>query len=299
MRISDETVRKVRQIAQEVGYLSTRQTLVGLVMTHFRDATETPMVQSIIEQLRLKGNCHLAMGLTTKADPKIELEELHFMDQKGFDGAIMEPSFALMHQILEQPHIFDHWKNVVFINRYPFAGKPCITIDHRKCGYVAGKYLVDQGHRRIAFMEGHYDAVPTSYVPDCEKQIVYDRWAGFSEALETCNVRGTLVQGVDDFLAIQKEVTAVYCAHTRGATTLLSTCWRKGVQVPDMLSIVGQDDESAKAVSMPPITTVGVRAKEVGKLAAEMVLDLTRGKQPESVVLEPHLVVRESTLLLS
>lgn len=298
VRISDQTVRKVRKIAQEMGYLSARQTLVGLVMTHFRDATETPIVQSIIEQLRCEDNCHLAMGLTTKADPKLELEELHFMDQKGFDGMIMEPSFALMKQIEKQPEIFASWKNVVFINRYPFGDIPCVTIDHRKCGYLAGQHLVDKGHRHIAFMEGHYDAVPTSYVPECEKQIVYDRWAGFSEALGERDVSSRLVQGVDDLLAIQKEVTAVYCAHTRGATALLSKCWHLGLSVPDALSIVGQDDEVAKEVSMPSITTVGGRARAVGERAAHMVFDLISGKVPKSVILEPYLAERESVLAL-
>ena len=137
VRISDQTVRRVRQIAREMGYLSARQTLIGLVMTYFRDATEIPMVKSIIEELRCEENCHLAMGLTTAADPKAELDELLFMDKQGLDGMVMEPSFALMKQIEEQPEIFETWKNVVFINRYPFGKIPCVTIDYKKCGFLA------------------------------------------------------------------------------------------------------------------------------------------------------------------
>ena len=294
VRISNQTIRKVRQIAREVGYLSARQTVVGLIMTWFREATEVPMTHSIIERLREGDNYHLAMGLTTKADPKAEFEELHIVDRKGFDGVIMEPSFALLNQLESEPGLFANWKNLVFLNRYPFGEIPCVTIDHKRCGYLATRHLLDGGHRRIAFMEGHYDAVPLSYRPFSEGRIVRDRFSGYCAAMAEAGEECFSVQGVKDFLAVREDVTGVYCAHTRGSTELLTECWQAGIQVPDDLSIVGQDDELAKEMARPPLTVVDVRAGEVGALAAQMVMDLLDGEAPESAVLDPRLVVRES-----
>jgi len=294
VRISDQTIRKVRQIARKMGYLSARQSVIGLIITWFREATEVPMVHGIIERLREGENCHLAMSLTTKADPKVEFDELHLLDNKGFDGIIMEPSFALLSQLSAQPDLLVSWKNMVFINRYPRAGTPSVSIDHECCGYLATRHLLDHNHRHIAFMEGHYDSVPLSYRPVSETQILRDRFSGYCRALEEEGRDPLSVKGVKELLAVRDGITAVYCAHTRGSTALLSECWHLGVDVPEQLSIIGQDDEFAKEMSRPPLTTVDVRAEEVGKRAASMAMDLIEGGAPESTVLEPRLIERAS-----
>ena len=296
VRISDQTIRKVRQAARQVGYLSARQLVVGLIVTWFRDATEIPMIHSIIEKLRQGDSCHLAMNLTTKAEPRAEFEELHIADRRGFDAIIMEPSFALLAQLEEEPDLLSNWKNLVFINRHPHRAISSVTINHERCGYLAARHLLELGHRRTAFMEGHYDAVPESYLPTSEKQIVRHRHAGFCAALKAEGLEPVPVQSVADLLAVREQISAVYCAHTRGSTALLNACWHEGVQVPDQLSIIGQDDEFAKEMARPALTTIDVRAGEVGQRAAQMAMDLIEGKNPKSVVLEPRLIKRESVI---
>ena len=118
------------------------------------------------------------------------------------------------------------------------------------------------------------------------------------EALAEAGFVSVLVRDVAEALARRNEFTAVYCAHTRGSTALLNACWQQGVQVPAELSIVGQDDEFAKEMARPALTTVDVRAKEVGRLAAQTVMARIDGDQPKSTVLAPRLIERESVHLL-
>jgi len=89
----------------------------------------------------------------------------------------------------------------------------------------------------------------------------------------------------------------VYCAQTDGAAELLNVCYERGIGVPNDLSIVGQHDTPEKLLLRPHITTVGVRALEMGHRAAEMVLRLIDREKPNSIVLKPELIVRASTLL--
>lgn len=91
------------------------------------------------------------------------------------------------------------------------------------------------------------------------------------------------------------EVTGVYCSRSLGAADLLGVCYDRGVRVPDRLSIVAQGNDREKKVVRPRLTTIDVRAKEMGVHAARTVLDIIDGKRPENVVLEPELIVQEST----
>ena len=65
--------------------------------------------------------------------------------------------------------------------------------------------------------------------------------------------------------------------------------------MPEALAIVGQDDAREKSVVRPRISTVNMRTQEVGQLAARMALEVIEGETPESVELEPELIIREST----
>ncbi|NKB65640.1 MAG: LacI family DNA-binding transcriptional regulator [Candidatus Latescibacteria bacterium] len=294
VQISDQTVQKVRRIAQESGYMARRQKVVGLILTWLRDATEVPMMQRLIEALREGDNVHLAMSLTTRACPRVELEELHIAEGHKYDGVIMEPSFALLQQLADRPDLLAAWKNLVFINRYPGSGVPSVTIDHEECGRLAAQHLLERGHRKLAFMEGHLEPVPESYRPASEKQIVQHRYAGFKAVVEAAGGRAVLLRDTGEVLAAKESVSGVYCAHTRGSTALVNACWRAGVEVPRQLSIVGQDDEFAKEMARPAISAIDVRAREVGQRAASMVLNLIEGRPARSTVLKPRLLERDS-----
>ena len=292
VRISDETIQKVRRIARASGY--RRQLVVGMITAWLRESTEISTIESIIEKLREERDIRLTMGLPTRAAPRAEFTELGLVEKEGFDGAIMEPSFGLLQQIVDRPDIVTGCKNLVFINRYPADPVPCVTIDHRQCGIIAARHLIDRGHRRIALFEGHYEAESASYRPPIESEVVADRHQGFTKALAEAGLDGQPVRDTNEVLARRGEFTAVYCAHTRGATALLSACWQAGVQVPAELSIIGQDDEFAKEMAQPALTAVDVRAREVGQLAARTIIARIDGERPKSTVLAPRLIERES-----
>ena len=286
VRISDQTIQKVRRTARSAGY--RRQSVIGLIPARLSEANEIPVAQSIIQTLREEHDVHLALGVPTQANPQSELTELALIGGSGFDGAIMEPSFALLRQLADRPDIISSCTNLVFINRYPVDEVPCVTVDHRQCGVIAARHLIDNGHARIAFLADHGDSDPASCCPAIEFEVQHNRYQRFSEAL------AELVHEVEDVLARRGEFTAIYCAHTRGATALLSACWQAGVSVPAALSIVGQDDEFTKEIARPALTTVDVRTPEVGQLAARTIIARIDGEKPKSTVLAPRLIERES-----
>jgi len=71
-----------------------------------------------------------------------------------------------------------------------------------------------------------------------------------------------------------------------------------GVRLPEELSVVGFDNVLFGGLALVPLTTIDSRIQEIGARATRIVLDRIDGRaggEPTQVVLEPSLVVREST----
>ena len=93
--------------------------------------------------------------------------------------------------------------------------------------------------------------------------------------------------------------TAVFAASDTIAIGLLQAAFQGRIVVPEQLSIVGFDDIDIAAFTVPPLTTISQSGVEMGRIAAEMLLDMIEGSDPsaqvEDVVVVPKLVVRQST----
>jgi DNA-binding LacI/PurR family transcriptional regulator len=97
--------------------------------------------------------------------------------------------------------------------------------------------------------------------------------------------------------------TAVYAASDTIAIGILQAAFQAGVKVPEEVSIVGFDDIDMAAFTIPPLTTVSQDGVEMGRLAADLLLDMIdQGRESadvDDVVMTPTLVVRQSTAPLA
>ena len=93
--------------------------------------------------------------------------------------------------------------------------------------------------------------------------------------------------------------TAIYATSDTTAMGLMRAAFQAGIEVPRQLSIVGFDDIDFAAFTIPPLTTVSQEGVVMGRTAAELLLDMIEHNRDraevDDVVLQPRLVVREST----
>lgn len=166
---------------------------------------------------------------------------------------------------------------------------------------LATQHLLQQGHRRIAFISGapaHADAV--------------ERLRGYRAALKAAGVRynpalvlpGTYLEAsglaaIEQLIASSEPFTAVFAANDQMAFGAALALHRRGLRVPDDVSLVGLDDVLAAAHSIPPLTTVHQATHELGRLAARSLLQLLAGETPTATLSEPSLIVRSSTRALT
>ncbi|MGW1061593.1 LacI family DNA-binding transcriptional regulator [Micromonospora rubida] len=162
----------------------------------------------------------------------------------------------------------------------------------------ANQYLLGLGHRRIGFIAG-----PPQLM--CSRA----RMDGYRAALEAAGV------AVDDalirpgnfyhesgyaagtqLLALPDPPTAIFASSDQMALGVYEAVRKRGLRVPDDISVVGFDDLPEVRWCSPPLTTVRQPLAEMGMLAARTVLRLAQGEKLESPRLElaTELVVRDS-----
>jgi len=162
---------------------------------------------------------------------------------------------------------------------------------------LATHHLLSQGHRQIAFIAG--DPVH----PDAQ-----ERLRGYRAALEAAGVpyKPSLVlpgkfheesglMAVERLIDSREPFTAIFAANDQMAFGASLALHRRGLRVPEDVSLVGFDDLAGAAHSLPPLTTIHQAAHELGRLAAQSLLQLLAGQKPSGKLPEPRLIVRSST----
>jgi LacI family transcriptional regulator len=173
----------------------------------------------------------------------------------------------------------------------------CLDEDSTLGARLATDYLIGQGHRRIAFISG-----PPNH-PDAMQRLDGYR-AALAAARLPFNARlviaGDYMESggqvaINALLEARVEFTAVFAANDQTAYGAMLALYRRGLKVPQDVSLVGFDDLPSSAFTIPPLTTVHRSTDEIGEAAAEAMIDLVERRVPQARVSAPTLAIREST----
>jgi LacI family transcriptional regulator len=166
-------------------------------------------------------------------------------------------------------------------------------------GMQATQHLLDLGHRRIAFAGGPPGSVAS-----------HERLQGYRSAMSSAGVaidpalilerEFNVAAGVEmaaQFLAGPQPPTAIFAGCDASAVGVFEAARRRGLRVPQDLSVVGFDDTYMAVSSAPPLTTVRQPISDMGRVALRSLLQQARGERADShhVQLATQLVVRGST----
>jgi len=192
----------------------------------------------------------------------------------------------------------------VFLGRYLRGrGMNAILPDNQEGGRLATGHLLSLGRKRVAFVGGPLDT-----------NVYRDRLAGYREAFDEAgrpveerwihSTERTAAGGfakteqlLDEGARSKDRPDAIFAADDWIAIGVLRALRQRKVRVPDDVAVVGYSDLSLAAIADPPLTTIHVPKRRMGRTAAKLLLDLVRGDVdgPVQLVISPHLVVREST----
>jgi len=184
----------------------------------------------------------------------------------------------------------------VFIGR-PLAKAPYVDNDNVEACRLAVRHLIDQGHLRIAFLNG-----PERFT------FCADRLLGYRIALKEAGLpyderlvwRSELVEAAAystvKELAPRKGFTALFAASDVQAVGAIRALRELGRQVPQDVAIACVNNSELAQHFIPPLTTVDLHEYWLGHWAAKRLVQLIQGERAHHPILIPgELVVRESS----
>ena len=230
-----------------------------------------------------------------------EQAHLELLEQRRVQGILItpvDPDAPALQQVSRRG------TPLVIVDRTPAEPSLCsVAVDDLLGGRMAVEHLIDRGHTRVAYVGG----------PNHIGQ-VRDRWRGAEQAWRDAGLPAEdLVRVTTQALTVQegtgagariaglpatRRPTGAFCANDLVALGLLQHAIGSGVKVPGDLAIVGYDDIDFAAAAAVPLTSVRQPRQELGRTAAEMVMEETSdpSHQHRQVQFTPELVARASTL---
>jgi LacI family gluconate utilization system Gnt-I transcriptional repressor len=176
-----------------------------------------------------------------------------------------------------------------------------IGVSQRGAGQAATRYLLDLGHRRIGQISARLD-------PRSRRRIegyhlaMREADVAAPELLATTPRPSTVRLGAELFgelLGRVPDLDAVFCCNDDLALGALFECHRRGVAVPNGMSIIGFNDLEFCASAYPGLTSVAIPRYEMAEQAARIVLDIIRGSgerpRERRIDLGFRIVERDST----
>ncbi len=177
-----------------------------------------------------------------------------------------------------------------------------VVLDHNTAAEMALRHLYDLGHRTIAFMRGQPYSSDSEVRWQAMAKVSRDLGLAIRPEL-TIQLTKDLTSPelgypvVQQLLAHHRRFTALVCFNDMAAIGAIRALHDAQLRVPEDISIIGFDDVPQAAFQTPSLTTIRQPLHEMGKLAAELLLERLRAPAAiaQEVAVKPKLIVRETT----
>jgi LacI family transcriptional regulator len=268
---------------------------IGILTQNFGSPFYDGILRGILEGL--EETSYWPLFADGRWQKEIERRALNLLLDRQVDGIIILggqlPERELYEIAKQKPLI------VVARKEDSLAGQN-IFVNNYEAAYRAVTYLLERGHRDIAHITASMSYMAT--VDD-----VLNRYEGYIQALIDAHiepdprlvVEGDLQQqsgvlAVEMLLGRGRSFSAIFAANDQMAFGAGLALYRRGIRVPDEVSLIGFDDETSAAFMIPPLTTVRQPAVEMGQTAARAILDLINKRTPEIKAFDADLIIRDS-----
>ncbi|RYY94650.1 MAG: LacI family transcriptional regulator [Chitinophagaceae bacterium] len=231
-------------------------------------------------------------------------------ERRGVDTFLRSQVDGVLASIAKQTTDTAHWAAlhrqgvplVLFDRVNALLPVPSVSIDDRLGAYRATSHLAEQGYRHIAFIGGQ------AHVP-----IWGARLEGYRAALKDHGLRAeaswvchgdvSIESGAEcmqQLLKAKKRPDAICCVEDFTALGALQVLRTHGISVPREMGLVGFANEAFGAYITPSLSTIDQQTIHMGEEAARLYFELAAGDtfyngEPRRLVLEPRLIVRESS----
>lgn len=211
------------------------------------------------------------------------------------DGLIMIGILSQDSRLLQKA-MKDNIPVVVLSRNWPDLPISTVSQDHFQQARIALDYLIQLEHRKIAFLarevDRYYDWFEWRLA--CYREAMVELGEEVDEELIAVATDGA--EAAKTLMACRPDVTAIFAIHDENAVEAMRGLREIGLQIPQDVSVIGLDDSAKPPQGYPALTTVAFPHYEVGRLAAELLLEQIENDRLfySKVFVRSHLVERAS-----
>lgn len=302
-RVVKETRDRVLAVVDKLGYApnfgaralaAKRTNTIGAIIPTMENAIFARGLQAFQEELARHGLTLLVASSSYR--PDLEEEQIRTLLARGADALLLIgfERAARVYELLDQ-------RSVPYVVAWAFdeaAQHPAIGFDNRQAMQVLARQVFDLGHREVAIITA----------PLAPNDRARDRVSGVWDAAREVGLSPdeiVLIEtpySIENGAAAMKSLlerapgtTAVMCGNDVLAVGAMGQAQSMGRSVPGDISITGFDDIEIAGIVTPPLTTVHVPHRQMGKQAAQVLSALLGGTKPGAPVrLQTEIISRAS-----
>jgi LacI family transcriptional regulator len=298
--ISAATRERVLRRMKELDYrpnlaartlVTGRTFMIGLIVPDLVHPFFGEIARTLSQTIRAKGyNLVIA---SSEGDPELERHEIDSLMARQVDAIIL--ASAQTGEV-----VFKYRTPIVLIDRQiPGVAANFVGVNDEMVGYLATQHLIECGYRRIAHIHG----------PELSPGI--QRFAGYRRALKEAgravvpeyvvasgekDLEGC--EAMNQLLAVDPRPDAVFAFNDPVAISALKAVFQAGLRVPQDVALIGAGNFRHADLLRVPLSTVDQANTAIGEQAARLALKAIESKTktaPKSILLDPALIVRESS----
>ncbi|HEY3324394.1 MAG TPA: LacI family DNA-binding transcriptional regulator [Planctomycetota bacterium] len=306
-KVDPATRERILKLIQRTGYRPSalgrslalqRSSTILLSVINVSDPYCAFLLKDVSSFCRARGYSTLLGDSSYSA--AIEAEYLRRCLEGGADGAIVSPLPGNENISLFERVASSGFPLVLIDNPVPGLAANCVKYDDAAGARIAVEHLLGKGHRQIALCGWRMNF-----------QTVRDRYTGYAQACRKAGVNEVLVTAPDgpgewdpsaqlsELLRKPAAPSAILAENEMMAVTCIHALHRIGRRVPEDVAVVSFGEAATYPLAPIPLTTVMLHRQQAAQQAVHMLLDLIeqpkrRRAQPQTIVLTPELIVRES-----
>jgi len=310
--IGDKTKRRVINYAKKVGYQPNtiaktlkegKSRTIGVVICSIDNTFVSQILNGIDAACNERG--YNIMIMQSKESHTQEIKCIELLYGRSIDGLLISPA-------CETPNV-DHLKKyqhiglpIVLFDRYINELEiPKVSINNFQASYNATEHLIKNGYNKIAILHSN-----TSLNMDIQ------RLEGYKEALNThslpfkrayvkpCDLHNadtlkkSILKAIEDLMHLPEPPNALLAASDQISTQSIGIIKNLGYRIPQDIALIGFTNTNLAASLDPPLSTIYQPAIEIGKAAANKLLDIIDGTDKEvdeAINLDTLLIERFSS----
>jgi DNA-binding LacI/PurR family transcriptional regulator len=198
------------------------------------------------------------------------------------DGAILYLSGEPSDRDVYVKRVAEIGRPFVLFGEAREEGVPCVTAANLEGAYRLATHLLEQGHRRIAFIGGRasWPMIEQRYAG--YRAALHDRGIEPARELQLFRGRWEPADGAamaETLLTLRHPPTAIMAANDVVALGVFRTARNRGLRIPEDIAVTGFNDFDFSAFLHPALTTVSLPVYEMGGAAGRIVVDQIEGHE--------------------